>query len=302
MVTGTVHTIGTEQSGAPQLRLFHSVVPPCRRPFEEHRHTAFELSLICGGSGLYRAGGQDYPFREGDIFLFSSNETHCIVEVSGDSPLDIMNLQVEPRFLWSPENLLFQVQYPDIFSRRNDRYVHRLSVKEAPAREIARRLRAVETEFLQEKTDYRLMVKLQILELLVLIRREYADFFREPAGQVNVQYLSQMEQALDYIHKHLTSELQLEQVAKEAAMSPAYFSSLFKKLNGLSLWEYVQTRRIELASEMLTNTRKNVSVIALECGYNSLSNFNRSFKSLTGQTPVAYRKMNTANENGCVSK
>jgi len=295
MVTGIVHTIGDEQSGAPQLRMFHSLVAPCRRPFEEHRHTAYELSLICGGSGLYRAGGRDYPFQEGDIFLFSSNETHCIVEVTGEEPLNIMNLQFEPRFLWSPENLLFQVQYPDIFSRRNDRYVHRLSVKEAPAKEIARRLRAVESEFRMEKTDFRLMVKLQILELLVLIRLEYADFFREPAERINVQYLAQMEQALDYIHKNLTRELQLEQVAREAAMSPAYFSSLFKKLNGLSLWEYVQTRRIELASEMLVNTRKNVSEIALECGYNSLSNFNRSFKALTGQTPVAYRKMNTAN-------
>jgi len=75
-------------------------------------------------------------------------------------------------------------------------------------------------------------------------------------------------------------------------MSSAYFSTLFKKLNGMTLWEYVQSRRIELAAEKLLSTDRNVGEIAMECGYNSISNFNRSFKTVIGQTPVAYRKAN----------
>ena len=290
MINGTPHTIGGEQNNEPRLRLFHSVVQPFQRSYIEHRHTAFELSLICSGSGIYRAGEKSYSFREGDIFLFSTNEAHCIVEVSG--VLDILNLQFEPRFLWSAENALYQVQYPDIFFKRNDDYSHKLSIRADAAREIGRRLQSVEQEFIQKKTDYRLMVKLQILELLVLIRREYADWFRKSAGKVQVSYLSQMERALEYIDRNLTEEIHLEAVAREAAMSSAYFSTLFKKLNGMTLWEYVQSRRIELAAEKLLNTDKTVGEIAMECGYNSISNFNRSFKAVTGQTPVAYRKAN----------
>ena len=92
--------------------------------------------------------------------------------------------------------------------------------------------------------------------------------------------------------RNLAEEIHLEEVAREAAMSSAYFSTLFKKLNGMTLWEYVQSRRIELAAEKLLNTDRNVGEIAMECGYNSISNFNRSFKTVTGQTPVAYRKAN----------
>jgi AraC-like DNA-binding protein len=150
----------------------------------------------------------------------------------------------------------------------------------------------MEQEFFGKKLDYRLMVKLQLLQLLVLIRREYADWFCKDSGKVQSGYLAQMEQALDYIDRNLTEEIHLEEVAREAAMSSAYFSSLFKKLNGMTLWEYVQSRRIELASEKLLNTDRNVAEIAMECGYNSISNFNRSFKAITGQTPVAYRKAN----------
>lgn len=290
MIQGTVHTIGAEATGAPQLRLFHSIVKPFLRPYEEHRHTAFELSLVCAGTGTYQVGKQTYPFCPGDVFLFSSNEPHCIVEVTGRQALDIMNLQFEPRLLWSAENMLFQVQYPDIFFNRNAIFSHRLSALPEPAGEIAERLKAVEREFGAQKTDYRLMIKLQILELLVLIRREYAAWFGQPAERVNTAYLAQMERALDYIDQNLVEELQLEQVAREAAMSPAYFSTLFKKLNGVTLWEYVQSRRIELATEKLVSGNETIAQIALECGYNSISNFNRSFKAIIGLSPGDYRK------------
>ena len=106
MTTGTSYTIGGEQNTSLRLRLFHSVVQSFQRAYTEHRHTAFELSLICSGTGVYRAGEKSYCFREGDVFLFSTNEPHCIVEVNG--VLDILNLQFEPRFLWSAGSQGFQ--------------------------------------------------------------------------------------------------------------------------------------------------------------------------------------------------
>lgn len=290
MITGEVYTIGSEATDTPQLRLYHSVVPPFQRPYEEHRHTAFEISLICAGNGIYRAGTHSYRFQPGDVFFFSSNEPHCIVEVSGSDALDIMNLQFEPRFLWSPENLLYQVHYPEIFFKRNEKYSHLLASASESENGFARRLLAIEREFQQKNTDFKLMVKLQVLELLVLIRREYAGCVIVPSRTVTTDYLAQMDRALDYIDQNLTGELHLSSVAKEAAMSPAYFSSLFKKLNGMTLWEYVQSRRIEMAMQMLLSTDRSVTQIAMECGYNSISNFNRSFKAATGHNPVAFRK------------
>ena len=290
MISGPVYKIGNESAGIPLLRMFHSIVPPFRRPYEEHRHTAFEISLICKGAGVYRAGEHQYPFRSGDVFLFSSNEPHCIVEVHSGTDLDIMNLQFESRFLWTPENLFFDVQYPDVFFKRNDHYSHKLSVEMEPARAVGAYLREIEREFQQKQIDYRLMVRLRTIRLLVLIRREYADYFNTPSEIVNTAYLVQMERALDYIDRNLTGELQLDKIAREAAMSPAYFSALFKKLNGLTPWEYVQSRRIELAAKKLVSSDRNIAEIAIECGYNSISNFNRRFKTITGLSPGDYRK------------
>lgn len=290
MIAGKLYEIGTEAAAGPRVKLFHSVVPPCRRPYQEHRHTAFELSMVCGGEGIYQAGEKKYPFHRGDLFLFSTNEPHCIVEIFDGPPLDILNLQFEPRFLWSPENLLLQPQYPDIFFSRSPRYVHCLSQKPGPAAVLVQKLLDIEEEFRRQQPDYKLMVKLHILSLLVLIRREYGDYFTSSPRPVSPCHLDQMERALDYVDRNLSRELTLKEIAREAAMSPAYFSSLFKKWNGVTLWEYIQFKRIESAVKQMASGGQSIAQIALECGYNSISNFNRSFRRVMGQSPGEYRK------------
>ena len=63
----------------------------------------------------------------------------------------------------------------------------------------------------------------------------------------------------------------------------------FKKAVGLGAIEHLAQLRVNAACEALTDTDKAISDIALDCGYNNLSNFNRQFKKITGSTPNEYR-------------
>lgn len=286
MAIGTTHRIFASEGDFPVLRLFHSLVEPFRRNWEEHRHTAMEISRICAGSGVYRVPGRTYRFGPGDMFLFGGNEPHCIVEVYDGAPLDILNLQFEPRFLWSPDNALYRIQYPDVFLRRSEAFSHLLSAPDT----LGRQLLDIEGEFLARAVDYRLMVRLQVLRLLISIRREFEPCFTSAAAHGSTAHLGQLERAMLYIDHNLTEDISLQTVAREAAISRAYFCTLFKQWNGMTPWEYIQTRRVELAADKLAATDKKVLEIASECGYNSLSNFNRSFKAIIGKTPGEYRR------------
>jgi len=99
------------------LKLFHSTVNPGQRVYREHHHTEFEISVFKSGKGIYTVGNKQYEFEKGDVFMFSSDELHCITEISADEPMDLMNIHFEPRFIWSAGNDMFDVKYLKIIQQ-----------------------------------------------------------------------------------------------------------------------------------------------------------------------------------------
>jgi tRNA(Ile)-lysidine synthase TilS/MesJ len=81
----------------------------------------------------------------------------------------------------------------------------------------------------------------------------------------------------------------LDALAEAAHMSKSHFSSLFRELNGISPWEYILSRRVSLAAQLLASTDRTVLDIATACGFNSTANFNYAFRKLTQSSPTEYR-------------
>ena len=79
--------------------------------------------------------------------------------------------------------------------------------------------------------------------------------------------------------------------ADKVFLSPNYFGDLIKKETGKSAQEYIQTRMIDLAKEMIAGTEKTVSQITYELGFQYSQHFNRIFKKNVGYTPGEYRKL-----------
>ena len=77
-------------------------------------------------------------------------------------------------------------------------------------------------------------------------------------------------------------------------LSPNYFGDLIRKETGVSPKEYIQSKSIAAAKEMLWQTRLNVSEIAYTLGYQYPQYFTRAFKNATGLPPNEYRRINSA--------
>ena len=72
-------------------------------------------------------------------------------------------------------------------------------------------------------------------------------------------------------------------------ISPSYLSALFKQEVGKTLTEYVNSKRIERAMQLLETTRLQVQTIAQNCGILDVHYFSKIFKKTTGMTPKEYR-------------
>lgn len=111
-----------------------------------------------------------------------------------------------------------------------------------------------------------------------------------------MDWITGIQQAIDYIEAHLTEEIDYDQVAKENFSSPFHFQRIFSILCGYTLGEYIRCRRLSLAGTELAAGNGKVIDIAAKYGYESPDSFAKAFQKFHGITP------SQARGNGAVLK
>ena len=101
----------------------------------------------------------------------------------------------------------------------------------------------------------------------------------------------QVRQVLDLIEENLSdSELSIQRLSDAVFLSPAYLSTVFKKSTGITIGQYLASRRVEKACELLENPEFKWYQIAGMVGYNDPDYFTRVFRRHTGMSPMDYRR------------
>jgi AraC-like DNA-binding protein len=99
-----------------------------------------------------------------------------------------------------------------------------------------------------------------------------------------------MADVYTYIRENYFKQISLKKISKVARMSPNSFSRYFKKNCGAGFVEYLNRVRTNKACYLLRETKYHVKVIASECGFASISNFNKHFRKIEGVSPCFYRE------------
>ena len=95
--------------------------------------------------------------------------------------------------------------------------------------------------------------------------------------------------ALDFMRRNLHRDISRDEVARHAGISPSHFSRLLKERTGRSFTELLRQCRVDLACELLGNTRHTLAEIADTCGFCDQSYFTRVFQDVKGATPKQFR-------------
>jgi YesN/AraC family two-component response regulator len=129
-----------------------------------------------------------------------------------------------------------------------------------------------------------------ILRLLTIFAQHLSQLSNELIVKQTAAESPLVARARIYIAEHQADELSLTQVAKQVNMSAFYFCKIFKKATGLTFTDYLARVRVEKVKNLLLNPHRRVSEAAYEAGFQSLSQFNRVFRRVAGESPSVYRE------------
>lgn len=98
------------------------------------------------------------------------------------------------------------------------------------------------------------------------------------------------KRVLDFLAHNFGNSVSVEDIARQAGMSAAHFSRLFKETIGETPYQFLTNFRIERSCEMLADREMPMIDIALACGFSDQPHFSRTFTRLMGKSPASYRK------------
>lgn len=100
----------------------------------------------------------------------------------------------------------------------------------------------------------------------------------------------EVDRAIAYMNSHISEKITIESLADEVNRSTGHFSKVFKSVTGMTPMDFLNTIRIQKARNILINSTKSITDIAMECGFNSPSYFSSCFLEKYKMTPSAFRQ------------
>lgn len=98
-----------------------------------------------------------------------------------------------------------------------------------------------------------------------------------------------VKRVLDYMEENMEEEISVDEIAGSVGYSKFYLNRIFSEYTGITIYKYLQSRRLTIAAEKLVKTDAPVMQIAFEAGYDSQQSFPFAFKQLYSCPPQIYR-------------
>lgn len=236
-----------------------------------HYHTYFELYFLDAGNRLHMMNDDVYETRAGDFMLFAPYTMHH----SFGKPDAHFSRAV---IYFKPE----VIQYDTLRS-----LLLKSSGLYRPAPQQLHEIRRFIYRMLDEQDKGEELSNAYIQSLLnsMLIQVSRLRHIREDHHDE-----SRMEKVIQYIHENFEHEITLKELSDHFYISEYYLCREFKKHTNRTIIQYIQNIRIMHAQRLFIETGLNVTNVASQTGFNSLTHFNRVFREVTGMTPSAFRR------------
>lgn len=254
-----------------------------------HFHSEYQVFIVLKGTGTKFVGDHVSPFKPGEVIVTGPDLPH--LWRSDHEYFEERELMTEGIVIYFHENFLGS----EFLQKTEMHRIKQLLAKASRGIEILGSTRETVRKIMLELTEQQdfesVLTLLQLLNVLastteyrILSSRGYSNNLRDTDTE-------RMNRVHEFVMKRFREKITLEEAAAQANMSPTSFSRYFKNHANKTFSHFLTEIRIGYSCKLLQQSEVPVSEVCYASGFNTLSNFNRQFKSLTRYTPLEYKKM-----------
>lgn len=253
-----------------------------------HRHAEVQITWIQEGEGTLLAGNNMHVFRGGEIYMIGANLPHLFKSDPAYFIPDSGKMVKTVTIFFNPAGTLAPLfSLPEMLQIKTfiEQNPSGFRIPDSLYYDMTQRITAIQ----QSNGATQLYGFIELLNVLSsntglppLSSGSYAYSMTDPEGE-------RIASVYNYIMQNYSGALTLEEVARQAHLTPTAFCRYFKKHTRHTFINFVNKVRVNEACKMLVNGQsKSIATIAYSCGFNSITNFNYVFKSITGVSPRDY--------------
>ena len=258
------------------------LTPHLEDVFLWHFHPEYEIVYIDGASGTRHVGDHISRYDGSDLVFIGPNIPHLNFDYGVRTEYRKVVVQLNADFLgeqlWNAPELS---TVADLFARARSGLSFHGATKEHVGRELNR---------LAELPPFeRLILLLGIFKTLAESREVTPLHGEAIAGAYNLDEQQRLKRLSHFVAEHFARHIELREAAELVNLTQAAFCRSFMRMTQLTFTQFVNRYRVHEAQRLLL-TGNNVTEAALACGFESLSYFNKVFRGVTGENPLAFRK------------
>lgn len=253
-----------------------------------HWHKELEFLYLAKGEAVFTLDDTSYTLKSGDCLFINSGKIH-----SGFSNTEItqyISVVFDIDLLTSTFDISKEL-FNDIVTGKYNILQH--FTPDIPSHsKVISELKTIIYELENANFAYELVIKSRLLSIFTIILRN-SLYTKEIGNKKSISLDKKYElfkKILSFIEKNCNNKIKLSDISRETNLTPQYLCTFFKNMTNISIVQYINNYKIEKAASMLKISNLTITDIALECGFDNISYFNRVFKKQFNCSPSEFRE------------